>query len=103
VINKDVEMNLTPLKAVRAYCVSCSGDNPREVKYCPVEKCPLHPIRSGKNGGKVKSIVKAIRKRCLDCTGGSRKSVELCDTEDCSLMAFRFGNNPAREGIGGKA
>lgn len=91
----------TPLKSVRAYCVECSGGNAREVKHCPVEKCALHPIKSGKNGGKVKSVVGAIRKRCVDCAGGSRKAIEQCDLIECPLWPYRFGRNPSRSGVGG--
>lgn len=93
--------NKTPLKSVRAYCVECSGGNAREVKHCPVEKCALHPIKSGKNSGKVKSVVKSIRARCVDCSGGSRKDIEMCDSTECSLWPYRFGRNPSRSGIGG--
>ena len=42
-------MNLTPMKAIRAKCLDCSGGNPNEVKLCPVEKCSLYPFRLGKN------------------------------------------------------
>jgi hypothetical protein len=38
-----------PAKAIRAFCLGCSGDSPSEVKNCPVEKCPLYPFRFGKN------------------------------------------------------
>ncbi len=40
---------LTPLKAIRAKCVDCSCGNMAEVKRCPLESCPLHPYRFGKN------------------------------------------------------
>ena len=39
----------TPLKAIRAKCLDCSGDSANEVKLCPVKWCPLYPYRSGKN------------------------------------------------------
>ena len=40
---------LTPLKAIRAYCLGCMCDQPNEVKLCPVTKCELYPYRFGKN------------------------------------------------------
>lgn len=40
--------NLTPMKAIRAKCVDCSGGNRNEVRFCTVEKCALHPYRMGK-------------------------------------------------------
>ena len=39
---------LTPIKAIRAYCIECSGGMTKEVKLCPVENCPLYPYRMGK-------------------------------------------------------
>ncbi len=42
------EKKLSPLKAIRAKCLECSGTW-YEVKLCPVEKCALHPYRFGKN------------------------------------------------------
>ena len=40
--------NLTPLKAIRAKCIDCSGGNLKEVRYCTVESCSLYPYRMGK-------------------------------------------------------
>jgi len=37
---------LTPLKAIRAKCLDCSGGNAQEVRKCPVKTCPLWPFRS---------------------------------------------------------
>ncbi|MBU0634464.1 MAG: hypothetical protein KKA52_05305 [Candidatus Omnitrophica bacterium] len=41
--------NITPLKAVRAKCLDCSGFQPKEVKLCTIEVCPLYLYRLGKN------------------------------------------------------
>ena len=40
---------LTPLKAIRAKCLDCSGRQPSEVRRCPIEDCPLFPYRLGRN------------------------------------------------------
>ena len=40
---------LTPLKAVRAKCIDCSGGSIHEVKLCVIPECPLYPFRLGKN------------------------------------------------------
>ena len=34
------------LKMVWAHCLDCSGNDRKEVKLCPCEKCSLHPIRN---------------------------------------------------------
>jgi len=39
----------TPLKAIRAKCLDCSGGQPSEVRRCDIEDCPLFPYRFGKN------------------------------------------------------
>ena len=39
---------LTPLKAIRANCLACSGSS-KEVAICTVPDCPLYIYRFGKN------------------------------------------------------
>lgn len=39
---------MTPLQAIQAKCLDCSGGDSREVKHCPKEDCALHPFRRGK-------------------------------------------------------
>ena len=38
-----------PVKAIRAKCMDCCCDQISEVENCPMEDCPLHPFRFGKN------------------------------------------------------
>ena len=40
---------MTPLKAIRAYCVDCSGEGWAEVRLCQIADCPLYRFRFGKN------------------------------------------------------
>lgn len=42
-------MEATPMKAIRAKCLDCSGDSANEVKLCPITWCPLYPFRDGHN------------------------------------------------------
>lgn len=39
----------TPLKAIRAFCVHCMGDQPKAVAKCTSHDCPLYPMRMGSN------------------------------------------------------
>ena len=39
---------LTPMRAIRAKCLECSGDSSKEVRFCPIKKCALYPYRFGK-------------------------------------------------------
>lgn len=36
-------------KAIRAKCMDCSGEQPPEVRECPLMQCPLWPYRFGCN------------------------------------------------------
>ena len=38
---------VTPLKAIRSKCIDCSGGQLKEVRYCTVANCSLHPFRFG--------------------------------------------------------
>lgn len=39
---------LTPMRAIRAKCLDCSGGSGKEVRECRVISCSLHPYRMGK-------------------------------------------------------
>ena len=39
----------TPLRAIRAKCVDCSGGSLGEVRKCVAVTCPLWPMRMGSN------------------------------------------------------
>ncbi len=38
---------LTPIKAIRAKCLDCSGGQFKEVRLCSVKSCPLYEYRNG--------------------------------------------------------
>ena len=93
-----LERTLTPLRAVRAFCLWCCLDQPSEVRLCPAEKCPLWPLRLGRGTGRG-GILKTIRARCLDCTGYEPGRVRSCPFDGaqdklCPLWPFRFGHRP---------
>ena len=39
----------SPIKAIRAKCLECCGNQPSEVRKCTATDCPLWPFRFGKN------------------------------------------------------
>ena len=39
----------SPVKAIRAKCLECSGGSPKEVRECLISDCALYPFRFGKN------------------------------------------------------
>jgi hypothetical protein len=110
---------LTPLKTIRAYCLSCCCDDPLEVRECTAEKYNLHPYRLGKtpagfgrNHGKalqadtlkdVPTAGRSIRLRCVDCVGFEEISkVRDCDRTTCELYAYRMGKAPNRSHWAGR-
>jgi len=42
-------LDMTPLKAIRKYCLWCSTNQPKEIKFCPILECALYGYRFGKN------------------------------------------------------
>ena len=36
---------LTPIKAIRKKCLDCCCYQPKEVRYCQISDCSLHPYR----------------------------------------------------------
>ena len=53
---------LTPLKAIREYCLMCSIWNVSEVAKCPAKDCALYIFRSGKDASKKRDLTEAQRK-----------------------------------------
>ena len=39
----------SPLRAIRAKCIDCSGGNLAEVRRCEAVSCPLWPFRAGRH------------------------------------------------------
>lgn len=56
---------MTPLKAIRAYCMDCSNQSFKEVRLCVIPDCPLFQYRFGHNpkrkgqGGNIAALQKA--------------------------------------------
>jgi hypothetical protein len=40
---------MTPCRAIKAWCLECSGGSRAEVRKCEATDCPLFPFRKGKN------------------------------------------------------
>lgn len=56
---------LTPLRAIRAKCLDCSGGSSTEVKVCPIKDCPLHPYRLGKSPNRTPRVLTEEQKAKL--------------------------------------
>jgi hypothetical protein len=82
----------TPLKAIRAKCIDCSGYDLKKVRDCRHDDCSFHPVRMGKGS---RSTMKRIRSYCLWCSG-SKEGVRLCPSTKCPLWEYRFGRRPKK-------
>lgn len=76
-----------PVKAIRAFCLECSGDSTSEVKSCPRYQCPLYSFRFGKNPHRHRrELTEEERQVLRDRLALNRKipssSVEKSEVED---------------------
>jgi len=46
--NEIREVNLTPIKAIRLKCLDCTAGQPKIVRECHINDCPLWPYRMGR-------------------------------------------------------
>ena len=60
-----MKKRISPLKAIRKYCLDCGGDSANEVKLCPCTDCALYEFRLGKNPYSVKRIYTDEQKQAL--------------------------------------
>ena len=52
---------LSPLKAIRAKCLDCCADQPKEVRLCPCEDCPLYSYRDGRDPARLNLLTETQR------------------------------------------
>jgi hypothetical protein len=111
---------VSPLKAIRLYCLDLNGGDSEIVKIGCTGKNgeavdvtqPLYPYRFGRRPAEgeytgVLPVLKAIRANCMECCGGyltdseKKAAIKGCRVTSCDLHRFRMGKNPNRKGIGG--
>lgn len=54
-----------PVKAIRAYCLSCVGGSSNEVDKCPIPECALYPFRFGKSPYRTKRVLTEEQKAAM--------------------------------------
>ena len=55
--DQEITKELTPIRAIRANCIDCSGGSATEVKDCAIKTCPCYPFRMGKSPGREKIVL----------------------------------------------
>ncbi len=73
------------LKAIRRYCIDCSGGQIAKVRKCPVLRCDLWPYRFGMdpNPSKTRGFKKSTHRRSVS----SKKRISDGDPDDGSQEA----------------
>lgn len=56
----------TPLSAIKEFCISCMGDQPRLVKECTTKSCPLWPYRTGHNTNSKRTMTDEQRRAAAE-------------------------------------
>lgn len=84
---------LTPLKAIRAKCVDCSGGHFKEVRGCPVEDCALWLFRFGKNPAR-KGVGGRVKIDSESCTPNSLRENETNGDQRDMVCAGGGGRPP---------
>lgn len=69
-----------PMKAIRAFCLECSGESEAEARKCVRYRCPLWPYRMGTN------VFHAKAK-----TGPDNKALSSC--EECGAFMSKKRND----------
>jgi hypothetical protein len=92
------QKRLTPIPAMRARCLNCTGNERATVRRCVHTDCQLWPYRMGHRpqeaDGPCLTPLKAIRRYCLWCGKQQPSEVRRCPANDCPLWAYRMGRRP---------
>lgn len=60
------EVITSPLRAIRAKCIDCSGGSISEVRLCPCKHCPLWPFRNASNPFRTRTMTDEQREAARD-------------------------------------
>jgi hypothetical protein len=86
--------NLNRRRAIRHYCLMCSGFDWAKVTKCHAKECLLYDFRLGRlngSGHHSEERAKAIVTYCTWCSDEDARKREACDAPHCSLFPYRNG------------
>ena len=72
-----IETPLTMAKAIRGYCLECSGFSANEVRLCELKHCKLYKFRSGKNPNIKRVLSDAQKQAQADVLKRAREKKEV--------------------------
>jgi hypothetical protein len=87
---------LTPIKAMRLFCLGCRGGSCKDVRKCNRTRCPLWEYRLGcRPRGEAKHTpLRAIRAWWLWSMLGSAAEVRRSREIESPIWRYRFGKRP---------
>jgi len=88
-----------PLKAIRAYCLDCCLDQPKEVRLCPDGECAVHPFRFGDNPFASEAKREAGRK-AIQRLKSSRSAEDFRANSSQGWASIGSGNKPEKTAEG---
>jgi hypothetical protein len=95
----DAAKTLSPLEAVRRYCLAaCMGGQRSLVAACSDKACPFYALRMKEIPPDFGvRVVRVVRRFCLRCTVGDRDAVRRCTEKGvCPIWAYRVGVSPRK-------
>lgn len=78
--NNEKKVITSPLRAIRQFCIQCSGDSPREAYNCPEEKCVLHPFHRGTNPFHKRNMTEEQKQASAERLRKAREAKQASDT-----------------------
>ena len=85
--------HLSPLRAVKIWCLECGEGALAQVKSCMDTDCILHDVRLGQKGsGNGMKTKDRIREHCLFCMNGMVSEVNRCESLGCVFYLHRKGS-----------
>jgi len=73
---------MTRSKAIRLYCIDCSGGSYQEVADCEIEDCPLYAFRTG-HSGKKKVMSAEHMEKLKSALGRAREAKKKLKEDHC--------------------
>ena len=78
------EKKITPLKAIREYCLDCCCGSAHEVRLCAAKDCLLYKFRLGKNPNRSRELTAKQKAALVErlTEGRAQQAVIASDEED---------------------
>ena len=67
----------SPIKAIKAFCTECSGSSHSERLKCTVFRCPLWPLREGRNPYHAQSRHSINQEKTPDASEGKSEVFQI--------------------------